>query len=211
MFGDDSERELFFVHAVAEAQRQFAADNTNADALVRWGGALLELAHQRQQDEAVQLIKESIEKLNQALTIEPGHTDANWCIGNAHTSLGFLQQSKDAAVEEFTKARAVFQACVDKDPANETYRKALQMSDQAHVYYDEIQQQLQEAQAASKRSGGGRGGGKLASGAGGSGGEPDPLGLSDWVWDAAGWVLLVAAIGGIALMARGGSAAPAKG
>jgi hypothetical protein len=70
-----------------------------------------------------------------------------------------------------------------------------------------------QAQAASKRAGGGRPGGKPGGGAGGGAAQADPLGLSDWVWDAAGWVLLVAAIGGIALMARGGSggAPPAKG
>ena len=48
-------------------------------------------------------------------------------------------------------------------------------------------------------------GGKRGSGTGGGGGGKDPLGLSDGWWDAAGWVMLVAAIGGVMVLARGGA------
>lgn len=61
---------------------------------------------------------------------------------------------------------------------------------------------LQQAQAAA----GGPSGAKRGSGTGGS---KDPLGISDFWWDAAGWVLLVAGIGAIALVARGSGGAPA--
>jgi hypothetical protein len=60
------------------------------------------------------------------------------------------------------------------------------------------------AQAQAQAGAAGGRGGKRGSGAGGSGAK-DPLGISDFWWDAAGWVALFAAIGGIALMARGGA------
>ncbi|KIZ02676.1 import receptor subunit TOM20-3 [Monoraphidium neglectum] len=144
----------------------------------------------------------AVERLNEALKLDPSRTEAQWCIGNAHTSLGFLQQTKAAALEQFNLAKQVFQACKDKEPNNESYRKALEMCEKAPEYYDEIQSQIQQAQAQAGAAGGR--GGKRGSGAGGSGAK-DPLGISDFWWDAAGWVALFAAIGGIALMARGGA------
>ncbi|KAI8468070.1 MAG: translocase of outer mitochondrial membrane [Monoraphidium minutum] len=203
MFGDDNEREQYFEAAVAQAQRDYRADNTNVQALVRWGGAMLELAHYKQGEEAVQYINEAIIHLEEALKLDPTRTEAQWCIGNAHTSLGFLQQTKGEALEHFDRAKGVFQACKDKDPSNETYCKAYEMCEKAPEYYDEIQAQIQQAQAAA--GAGGRGsGGKRGSGAGGA---RDPVGISDFWWDAAGWVALGAAITAVVLMARGGAGA----
>jgi len=58
----------------------------------------------------------------------------------------------------------------------------------------------------------GRAGGKRSSGSGGGAGAAgaDPLGFSDTFWDAAGWVTLVAFVGGVALLAARGGAAAAK-
>lgn len=201
MFADDSDREAYFEAAIVQASRDFQEDNTNAKALLQWGGALLELAHYKQGDEAIQFFNDAIDKFNQSLAIDPGRNEANWCIGNAYVSLGFLQQSRPEALEYFQKAKDVLQACVNKEPNNEPFRKALEMCEKAPEYYDEVQAQMKKAQAAA-----GAAGGKRSSGTGG--GAKDPLGISDFWWDAAGWVLLVAAIGGIAVLSRSGAAAP---
>jgi hypothetical protein len=280
---------------------------------VRWGGALLELAHHRQSDEALSCIHEvrtlrgrglldgkarrrqrgaaraaepwcgpraaaralpahvrprpprplapcppppqAIAKLKEALALDPERTEALWCLGNAHTSLGFLQQSKGDALEQFDLAKGVFTALREKEPGNESYRKAHEMCEKAPEYYDEIQAQIQQVGTAVGGGGGGVGGqnrmcpraparratlqrprradgthspcpaparrtqaqaasnargrGSGSKRASGAGGAADPLGLSDWVWDAAGWALLVAAIGGIAMLARSGAPPPA--
>jgi hypothetical protein len=59
-------------------------------ALTKWGGALLELAHFRQGNEAYDMIEEAITKFEHALSIDAKRHDALWCLGNAYTSQGFL-------------------------------------------------------------------------------------------------------------------------
>lgn len=55
---DDHEREMFFEHARAEAEQTCEKDPSDASALTRWGGALLELAHFRQGHEAFDMIEQ---------------------------------------------------------------------------------------------------------------------------------------------------------
>ena len=55
-------------------------------AIIRWGGALLELAHFQQGPEAYQMIEEAAAKFKEALRINPRKHDALWCLGNAYTS-----------------------------------------------------------------------------------------------------------------------------
>lgn len=180
MFGDEAEREAFFEQARAQAEKEFEQDNTNAQALVRWGGALLELAHYKQGDEAKLCIAEAIMKLNKAIQIDPERTDAEWCLGNAYTSLGFLSGDKEEAMEHFNMAEAVFRRCKEKEPSNETYKKALEMCKKAPDYYDEIQAQI--ASMSGPSSGGGAGGKKQAADS------------NEFWWDLAGWVTLGALI-----------------
>ena len=60
MFSDDNEsRADFFEAARQQAQREFEADGKNAQALVRWGGALLELAHYKQGQDSIDMIKQA--------------------------------------------------------------------------------------------------------------------------------------------------------
>lgn len=158
-------------------------------ALVRWGGALLELAHYRQGDESSALIEDAIAKLKQALEKDGTRADAEWCLGNAYTSQGFLAPTRAEALGQFDRAAACFRSCVAKEPGNETYKKALDMCDKAPEYYDEIQQQLR-AQAA---QGGGGGGGGMG---GGMGGGPGGSGRSEVAWDVAGWVVLAGIVAG---------------
>lgn len=203
MFSDDRDREQFFEAAIVQAQKEHQEDSTNVQALIHWGGALMELAHYKQGDEALQCIQDAIDKLKHALRMDDSHAQAHWYLGNAYTSLGFLQKDKAEALEFFGQAKEVFQAGRDKDPSNETYAKALDLCDKAPLFYDEIQSELQKSEEASGQ-GGGKPGARRGSGAGG-GSQGDLLGISDFWWDAAGWVLLVGIISGIALLSRSGA------
>jgi len=167
--------------------------------LVRWGGALLELAHYKQGHESFDMIQEAIVRLKKALEADPERADAEWCLGNAYTSLGFLCPDKSKAMDQFAKASSCFKRCYEKDSSNVTYQKALEMCEKAPEYYDEIQSHIQAQSMANEmqlKSGGGAGGG--AAGAGGVG----PGGYSDFFWDVSGWVALAVVISGVFVVSR---------
>ena len=129
-------RLMFFEQARAQAQNEYEQDGSNAavslfrkdecckrlcelsfesprvcQALTRWGGALLELAHFRQGEEAREMIKEvsnlplfalshafgcwlitldvymqAVRKLETALKLDDSKPETLWCLGNAYTS-----------------------------------------------------------------------------------------------------------------------------
>ncbi|PNH06052.1 Mitochondrial import receptor subunit TOM20-1 [Tetrabaena socialis] len=87
LYGDDADREHFFETARQQAQREYEGDSTNVQALVRWGGAMLELAHYKQGEDSVDMIKDAIKKLQEAVVLDADRADAYWCLGNAYTSL----------------------------------------------------------------------------------------------------------------------------
>eukprot|EP00854_Cymbomonas_tetramitiformis_P012303 gene12304-14530_t len=128
---DELEKLIFFEHAREEAERDWRANNNDAAALTRWGGTLLELAHFKQGTEAVDLIEQSVSKLEAAIKINPKRHDALWCLGNALTSQGFLFPDAATANKYFDRARTCFQAALEEEPRNETYRKALEMTAKA--------------------------------------------------------------------------------
>eukprot|EP00798_Chlamydomonas_sp_ICE-L_P018274 gene18274-24727_t len=193
MFSEESSKAEFFEAARNQAQRDFEADETNAQPLVRWGGALLELAHYKQGQESIDMIMQAIEKLQQALRLDPERPDGEWCLGNAFTSLGFLCPDKKKALEQFQLAAESFKRCLTKEPTNDTYKKALEMCDKAPEYYDEIQAHL-KAQS-------------LSGGDPGKAGGASATGESVW-WDVGGWVLLGAVIVGAMVIARNGAPNP---
>jgi hypothetical protein len=99
-----------------------------------------------------------------------------------------LAPTRPEALEQFDRAAQCFRSCVDKEPGNETYKKALDMCDKAPEYYDEIQSQLRASAA-----GGGGGGGGMGGGGGGGGGRGGPS--NELAWDVAGWLVLAGIIG----------------
>jgi tetratricopeptide (TPR) repeat protein len=171
-------------------------------ALTKWGGALLELAHFRQGGEAYEMIEDAIEKFEKALEIDSKRHDALWCLGNAYTSQGFLSGDASSAEGFFNKAGDCFQKAVDQEPTNESYKRAMEMSSKAPQLYEELQRQLQAAGASlgSPRGGEGSGG---SSGRGG-GMRQEPM-ISDFWYDVGGWVALVAIGFGIVALSRTGS------
>jgi tetratricopeptide (TPR) repeat protein len=135
---------MFFEQAREAAEREFKANNKDAMALTKWGGALLELAHFRQGAEAYDMIEEAIHKFQSALRLDAGRHDALWCLGNAYTSQGFLSAEAAAANAYFTRAVDCFRTAVEQEPDNESYKRALEMSAKAPSLYLELQRQLRE-------------------------------------------------------------------
>ncbi len=142
-------------------------------------------------------------KFEAALALDARKHDALWCLGNALTSQGFLFADRVHALEYFARARGCFERALAEEPANEVYRKALEMTARAPALHAELQKQFaaqQEQQEQQQHGGGGGGGG---GGRGGRGGESEGRGGgggSEWAYDVAGWLILAGiAVGWVAL------------
>ena len=170
-------------------------------ALTKWGGALLELAHFRQGHEAYAMIEDAIAKFKQAIELDPENRhDALWCLGNAYTSQGFLSANAEVSAGFFTNAGECFEKAAAMDPTNESYKRALEMSSKAPQLYAELQKQLEAANenamlAANEKSDKK----KLTDGKSQSSGVTY---WSDTTYDVLGWVCLVGIGFGIAALSK---------
>ncbi|KAI3428347.1 hypothetical protein D9Q98_006727 [Chlorella vulgaris] len=190
---EDLERLMFFESAREQAEREWKINNKDSMALTKWGGALLELAHFRQGNEAYEMIEQAIVKFEEALGIDPKRHDALWCLGNAYTSQGFLSATAPTADRYFQRAGECFRKSVDLDPKNDSYRRALEMSTKAPQLYQELQRQLQVHSA--------QGGSPGATSPRAAPSKQKPL-ISDFWFDVGGWVCLVGIVFGVAALSR---------
>ena len=204
---DDLERLMFFEQAREHAEREYSRNKRDTQALTRWGGALLELAHFCHGAEAYEKISTAVQKFDETLAIDPKKHDALWCLGNAYTSQGFLTADGGAARALFKRAAGCFERALAEDPESEVYRKALEMTVKAPELHEELQKQLHASQVGGggASSSGGVGGG----GVGGGGGQQGQS-RSDFWWDVAGWVTLSALVVGVVALSRGGPTPAAK-
>ncbi|KAK3284423.1 mitochondrial import receptor subunit tom20 [Cymbomonas tetramitiformis] len=196
---DELEKLIFFEHAREEAERDWRANNNDAAALTRWGGTLLELAHFKQGTEAVDLIEQSVSKLEAAIKINPKRHDALWCLGNALTSQGFLFPDAATANKYFDRARTCFQAALEEEPRNETYRKALEMTAKAPYLHQELQKQLAEQQHQKQQQMQAQ---QIGGGASQQVADPGLGGFSDHFFDMVGWSVLAGLCVGWIMLAR---------
>ncbi|KAM3253376.1 mitochondrial import receptor subunit TOM20 isoform X1 [Capsicum annuum] len=144
----DFDRLLFFEHARKNAETTYAKDPLDAEVLTssflnltKWGGALLELSQFQPLNESKKMISDAISKLEEALEVNPQKHDANWCLGNAYTSQGFLNPDEDEAKIYFDKAAQCFQNAVEADPANELYQKSFEVSSKTPELHAQIHKQ----------------------------------------------------------------------
>ncbi|CAN7059710.1 unnamed protein product [Brassica rapa subsp. trilocularis] len=125
------ERLMFFEHARKAAEATYIKNPLDADNLLRWGGALLELSQFQNPTASKQMLLDAISKLEEALSIDPKKHAALWCIGNVHTSYGFMIPDEIVAADHFQKASHYFQQALDEQPENELYRKSLELTSKA--------------------------------------------------------------------------------
>ncbi|KAG6789971.1 mitochondrial import receptor subunit TOM20 [Populus alba x Populus x berolinensis] len=185
---NDFDRLLFFEHARKTAEDAYAQDPLDADNLLKWGGALLELAQFQSVPDSKKMMLDGITKLEESLLINPKKHEAIWYLGNAHTSYAFLTPDQDVANESFEKAAVYFQQAVDEDPDNELYRKSLEVSSKApelhsqihkHGGLDQLEMGAAPASAASTSS---------------SAKSSKKKKSSDLTYDICGWVILAVGI-----------------
>ncbi|KAK4477314.1 hypothetical protein RD792_016531 [Penstemon davidsonii] len=124
----DFDRLLFFEHARRTAEATYAKNPLDADNLTRWGGVLLELSQFMNGPESKQMVQDAIEKLEEALVVNPRKHDALWCLGNAYTSSAFQIPDLDEARIYFDKATIYFEQAYEVEPQNELYKKSLEVA-----------------------------------------------------------------------------------
>jgi len=175
---EDFEKLIFYEAAKDQALREYKKNNKDVNACLRLGGAMIELSHYKSGAEAIQSMEEGMKKIEEALAIDPKKHEALWCLGNALTSKGFLEADSKEAQKYFDQAEDYFKKAVKEDPNNEVYKKALEMNATAPSWHAKIQTQIQEqrqkAQEAEKA-------------------EQSKLAAqnTDYLYDVAGWVILV--------------------
>ncbi|KAI4387913.1 hypothetical protein MLD38_000299 [Melastoma candidum] len=179
---EDFDRILFFEHARKSAEAAYAQNPLDAENLTRWGGALLELSQFQSVPDSKKMINEAIMKLEEALAVNPEKHDTLWCIGNAHTSYGFLTPDQDEAKDYFKKASGYFEQAVTLDPTNELYAKSLEVAAKGSELHMEIHKSslAQEVLPA----------GQSTSAGGLKSSKKKKKKSSDFTYDVLGWVIL---------------------
>ncbi|KAG6542163.1 hypothetical protein Mapa_016395 [Marchantia paleacea] len=195
---EDLQRLMLFEQTREKAASEYLRSPNDPDNLTRWGGALLELAHFRQGQESADMIQEAVSKFEEALRIAPKKHDTLWCLGNAHTSQGFLFSDADKANDYFQQAARCFQLALDEDPHNELYHKGIEMTTKAPSLHQELQRQLATQMASYQASQGHSGGPSKAS--------KKKKKDNDFKYDVMGWIVL--SVGIVAWMSFAKSAPP---
>ncbi|CAA0824631.1 Mitochondrial import receptor subunit TOM20-3 [Striga hermonthica] len=136
---DIEQRVAFYKIARSTAEDAYATNPLDADNLTRWGSVLLELS-QFENDPPVskKMVQDAIDKLEEALVINPAKHEALWCLGNAYTANAFLIPDFDEAKVHFDKAAKYFEQAFALEPKNEFYQKSLEVSVKAPQLHVEI-------------------------------------------------------------------------
>ncbi|XP_051140826.1 mitochondrial import receptor subunit TOM20-like isoform X2 [Andrographis paniculata] len=147
----DFDRILFFEHARQTCESTYSLSPLDADNLTRWGGVLLELSQFQNGADSKKMVQDAMDKLEEAISINPQKHDAFWCLGNAYTSNAFLIPDLEDAKEYFDKAAHAFEQAFEMDPTNDLYKKSVEVAAKAPELHIEIHKRdlAQQAMAAS--------------------------------------------------------------
>ncbi|KAK2636786.1 hypothetical protein Ddye_031578 [Dipteronia dyeriana] len=178
----DFDRLLMSEHNRIDAEANYAKDPLDAENLTKWGEALLELSQCQSASDSKKMINDAITKLEEALVINPVKHETLWCLGNAHTSCGFLTPDPTEAKINFDQASEFFQRAADVEPENEIYLRSLEISAKAPELHMEIHKHGMTQQA--------MGGGSSAS----SNAQSSKKKNSDLKYDICGWIILAVGI-----------------
>ncbi|AEE77262.1 TOM20-like protein [Arabidopsis thaliana] len=121
----------FFEEIRKDAEETYKLNPEDADNLMRWGEALLELSQFQNVIDSLKMIQDAISKLEDAILIDPMKHDAVWCLGNAYTSYARLTPDDTQARLNFGLAYLFFGIAVAQQPDNQVYHKSLEMADKA--------------------------------------------------------------------------------
>ncbi|KAK4410008.1 Mitochondrial import receptor subunit TOM20 [Sesamum angolense] len=130
----DFDRLLFFEHARRTAEATYAKNPLDAD----MGRSLARIVAVSERSGFQEDVQDAIEKLEEALVIDPTKHDALWCLGNAYTSNAFLIPDLDEAKGYFDKATHYFEQAYEVEPQNELYKKSLEVASKAPELHVEI-------------------------------------------------------------------------
>ncbi|KVH95675.1 Plant specific mitochondrial import receptor subunit TOM20 [Cynara cardunculus var. scolymus] len=169
---NDLERLMIFEHARITAESAYAKNPNDADNSYVWWKI-----HKQTLD--------AVSKLEEALVINPAKHEALWCLGNAHTTNGFLTIDHDEAQIQFDCATEYFQKAVEECPGNEHYLQSLANSSKAPALHNEIHKQGGFAQAQQSLGG---------SGASSNAKSSVKKKSSDLKYDIFGWIILAAGL-----------------
>ncbi|KAL6508184.1 mitochondrial import receptor subunit tom20 [Orobanche hederae] len=134
----DFDRLLLFEHARRTAEATYAKNPLDAENLVKWGGVLIELSQFQNGPDSKKMVQDAIDKLEEALVIDPARHDALWCLGNAYTSNAFLIPDLGEAGAFFEKATEYFEQASALQPQNDLYKKSLEVTAKAPELHAEI-------------------------------------------------------------------------
>ncbi|KAL6533485.1 mitochondrial import receptor subunit tom20 [Orobanche minor] len=137
----DFDRLLLFEHARRTAEATYAKNPLDAENLVKWGGVLIELSQFQNGPDSKKMVQDAIDKLEEALVIDPARHDALWCLGNAYTSNAFLIPDLGEARAFFEKATEYFEQASALQPQNDLYKKSLEVTAKAPELHAEIHRQ----------------------------------------------------------------------
>ncbi|KAL6541409.1 mitochondrial import receptor subunit tom20 [Orobanche gracilis] len=134
----DFDRLLLFEHARRTAESTYAKNPLDAENLVKWGGVLFELSQFQNGPDSKKMVQDAIDKLEEALVIDPARHDALWGLGNAYTSNAFLIPDFAEAETFFEKATEYFEQAAALQPRNDLYKKSLEVTAKAPELHAEI-------------------------------------------------------------------------
>ncbi|KAL3640044.1 mitochondrial import receptor subunit tom20 [Castilleja foliolosa] len=182
----DFERVLFFEHARRTAEATYAKNPLDADNLTQLGGVLLELSQFQNGPDSKKMVQDAVDKLEEALAINPQKTDALWCLGNANTASAFLIPDFNEATVFFDKAAQYFEQACELEPHNDLYKQSLEVAPKAPELHKEIHKQGGLAQQAMEPGPSASTGAKKQS--------SKKSKSSDLKYDICGWIILAVGI-----------------